>query len=147
MEESTVIRLDKNISYLIKIIIIFISLSSLFYFSIEIIEIISNEENISFLITKLLVYVACILLIFINILNNNLKYLFISSLTYLIFTCMLFFIHLLLEIHIYSINTDNKLLIFLNMISVFFSIYSSILLFLLYSALVQMNHCIFYLYR
>jgi hypothetical protein len=140
-------NIDKNISYLIKTITIFIIIGSVFFFSIEIIEIISNEECIAFPISKVLIYIFCISLIFVYLRNNNLKYLFVSSLGYLIYTSILFCFHLLLEIHRNSINMDIKLLIVLNMISVFFSIYASVFLFLLNSALVWINKSYIYLFR
>jgi hypothetical protein len=113
--------------------LILITLSLLFNSSVEILEASSFDfYPIIFSISKTLILIFIDCLIIISIKKSNPDCLFIGTLINLIYSCLLFLTHLLLEINKPKYTTEYYLVIVLNILSVFSAFFASIFLFLLH---------------
>jgi hypothetical protein len=118
----------------IGIILIFSNL--IFFLTVEVLEALYFEScPIIFSVSKTLILLSLDIIIVFSIKNQNTDCLFLGVVIYLIYSCILFFFHLLFEINQYEQADDilYNLLVVFNIFSAFVALFGSISLFLLRS--------------
>ena len=111
----------------------FLCLSFLFYSLMEILETTYIDEcPILLSISKTIVLLFLAAMIVFSIRRHNTDCLFIGIIIYLIYSCILFFFHLLLEINKHKLTTEFYLIVVFNIFSAFTAFFACIFLFLLH---------------
>jgi hypothetical protein len=117
--------------------------SFIFYLLMETFELLYIEElPIYFSISKSFVLLCVDILILTAVRNKNSDCLFVITVIYLIYSCILFFFHLLLEINRHKDIEDRLLLnliIVFNIFSAFLALFSSVFLFLYSNQIYQIK--------